>query len=56
VEFGPYFSQQPVRQYVGHTEDILDMSWSAGARNMLFKAVSVSLHVSGRLHALLATP
>jgi hypothetical protein len=31
VEFGPYFSQQPVRQYVGHTEDILDISWSAGA-------------------------
>ncbi|KAF6258796.1 WD40-repeat-containing domain protein [Scenedesmus sp. NREL 46B-D3] len=30
VEFGPYFSQHPVRQYVGHTEDILDISWSAG--------------------------
>jgi hypothetical protein len=30
VKFGPYFSQQPVRQYVGHTEDILDISWSAG--------------------------
>jgi hypothetical protein len=30
VEFGPYFSQQPVRQYVGHAEDILDISWSAG--------------------------
>ncbi|WIA38459.1 hypothetical protein OEZ86_001782 [Tetradesmus obliquus] len=30
VEFGPYFSQHPVRQYVGHAEDILDISWSAG--------------------------
>ncbi|WIA18171.1 hypothetical protein OEZ85_009646 [Tetradesmus obliquus] len=31
VEFGPYFSQHPVRQYVGHAEDILDISWSAGS-------------------------
>lgn len=29
VEFGPYFSTQPVRVYTGHTEDILDVSWSA---------------------------
>ena len=26
---GPYFLTQPVREYHGHTEDILDVSWSA---------------------------
>jgi WD40 repeat protein len=26
---GPYFLTQPVREYHGHTEDILDISWSA---------------------------
>lgn len=30
VDFGPYFSRQPVRVFLGHTEDILDISWSAG--------------------------
>lgn len=35
VEFGSYFSQHPVRQYVGHTEDILDISWSAGTSKLL---------------------
>lgn len=28
VEFGPYYSRTPVRQYHGHCEDILDVSWS----------------------------
>lgn len=30
VEYGLYFSRQPVRVFTGHTEDILDVTWSAG--------------------------
>jgi len=29
IEWGPYLSAAPVREYHGHTEDILDLSWSA---------------------------
>ncbi len=29
VEWGPYLSNAPVREYHGHTEDILDLSWSS---------------------------
>jgi WD40 repeat protein len=29
VEWGPFLSRRPVREYHGHGGDILDLSWSA---------------------------
>lgn len=48
VEFGPYYSRSPVRQYSGHSEDILDLSWSSSGGFLL----SASLDKSVRLWAL----
>lgn len=48
VEFGPYYSRTPVRQYSGHSEDILDLSWSSSCCFLL----SASLDKSVRLWAL----
>lgn len=48
VEFGAYYSRTPVRQYSGHSEDILDLSWSSSGGFLL----SASLDKSVRLWAL----
>jgi WD40 repeat protein len=45
VEFGPYYSRTPVRQYHGHTEDILDLGWSSSGSFVL----SASLDKTVRL-------
>jgi WD40 repeat protein len=45
IEFGAYYSRTPVRQYCGHGEDILDVSWSPSGGFLL----SASLDKSVRL-------
>jgi hypothetical protein len=45
IEFGDYFSRTPVRQYQGHVEDILDVSWSPSGGFLL----SASLDKTVRL-------
>jgi hypothetical protein len=45
VEWGAYYSRSPVRQYHGHCEDILDVSWSGSGGFLL----SASLDKTVRL-------
>jgi hypothetical protein len=35
IEWGPYFSRTPVRCYLGHTEDVLCLSWSPAGSFLL---------------------